>query len=71
MVLQVEDASTMGAIYIAMKAMYPDKPLPVAEEPQIIEPNAANHQLYAKNFPLFKQVYADLKKTMQVLDKIK
>jgi gluconokinase len=71
MVLQVEDASTMGAIYIAMKSLYPDKPLPVAEEPQIIEPNPANHQLYAKNFLLFKQVYHDLKKTMQVLDKIK
>lgn len=67
-VQQTEDASTMGAIYIAMQELYPDTQLPHLPDAQVIEPDAENHALYAKNFPLFKKVYENLKESMQVLN---
>jgi len=70
-VLQADDASTIGAIYLAMQALYTDKPLPVVSVEQVIEPNAANHEVYAKAFPLYKKLYDDLKDTMQLLQGLK
>jgi gluconokinase len=70
-VLQDEDASTIGAIYIAMGALFPNEPLPVANVQQVIEPNAANHKIHAKAFPLYKKLYEDLKDTMQLLQDLK
>jgi gluconokinase len=67
MALQVEDASTMGAIFLTMSAVYPDQPFPTADQPSIITPNAEKHELYNKTFPLFKKVYYDLKESMQQL----
>jgi gluconokinase len=67
-VQQTEDASAMGAIYIAMKELFPDTQLPHLPDAQVIEPDAESHALYAKTFPLFKKVYEDLKGSMQVLN---
>jgi gluconokinase len=69
-VLQVEDASAVGAIYLAMTALYPDQPHPAANEQQVVEPNEANHQVYKKAFPLYKKVYEDLKGSMQALHEL-
>jgi gluconokinase len=69
-VLQVEDASAVGAIYLAMTALYPDKPFPEAKEQRVVEPNSANHQVYKKAFPLYKKVYEDLKASMQALQEL-
>jgi gluconokinase len=67
-VQQTEDASAMGAIYIAMQELFPDTKLPHLPDAQVIEPNAESHAVYAKMFPLFKKVYEDLKESMQVLN---
>ncbi|MFD1258776.1 gluconokinase [Mucilaginibacter terrae] len=70
-VLQMEDASTIGAIYLAMETLYPDKPLPVAKEQKVVEPGKANHEVYTQAFPLYKKLYADLKGTMQLLQDLR
>lgn len=67
-VQQTEDASAMGAIYIAMRELFPDVELPHLPDAQVIEPDAESHAVYAKMFPLFKKVYEDLKGSMQVLN---
>jgi len=67
-VQQTEDASAMGAIYIAMQQLFPDTELPHLPDAQVIEPDAQSHAVYAKMFPLFKKVYEDLKGSMQVLN---
>jgi sugar (pentulose or hexulose) kinase len=35
-----------------------------------MEPNPANHQLYAKTFPIFKKLYADTKESMRLLNQL-
>lgn len=70
MILQPEDASAIGAIYLAMQALYPQQTLPQPGEPQLIYPNQANHILYAKNFPLFKQLYNNVKGTINQLNNL-
>jgi len=67
-VQQTEDASAMGAVYIAMQELFPDTQLPHLPDAQVIKPDAKSHAVYAKIFPLFKKVYEDLKGTMQVLN---
>lgn len=71
MVLQSEDASAMGAIFLAMQALYPDKKLPVIEKPVLIKPNIDNHKTYTQIFPLYKRLYEDLKASMQMLHQLK
>jgi gluconokinase len=71
MVLQSEDASAVGAIFLAMQALYPNIELPVIEKPVLIKPNSDNHATYAQLFPLYKQLYEDLKGTMQTLHELK
>ncbi|OKS86070.1 gluconokinase [Mucilaginibacter polytrichastri] len=71
MVLQLEDASAIGAIFLAINALWPAKALPVIEEPALITPNAENHKLYAQTFPLYKKLYEDLKGTMHLLHQLK
>lgn len=71
MVLQSEDASAMGAIFLAMQALYPDKQLPIIEKPVLIKPNTDNHQTYGQIFPFYKKLYEDLKGSMQMLHQLK
>ena len=71
MVLQSEDASAMGAIFLAMNALYPDKQLPIIEKPILINPNMENHKSYAQIFQLYKRLYEDLKVSMQMLHQLK
>jgi gluconokinase len=71
MILQSEDASAIGAIFLAIKALYPHQQLPVIEKPVLIKPNIDNHATYAQLFPLYKKLYDDLKATMQTLHELK
>lgn len=68
--LQLEDASAMGAIYLAMEAIYPKTALPQIANSKVIEPNREKHKHYAKTFRIFKQLYPDIKNAMHLLKPI-
>jgi gluconokinase len=70
-VQQVEDASTMGAIDLAVSALFPGKQLPVDANPLTINPNLDNYKIYAKSFSLYQRLYNDLKNSMQLLERLK
>jgi gluconokinase len=67
--VQTDDASAVGAAYLAMKSLGIIATYPVAQlnSLKMISPNAANTGIYSKNFSIFKQLYADLKDTMHQL----
>ncbi|MFC3560361.1 gluconokinase [Pedobacter jamesrossensis] len=68
LVLQ-EDASSVGAAYLAAKAVGLTKNYPSSENtvPKIIMPDLELHKTYQRNFLLFKQLYTNLKETMHQL----
>jgi gluconokinase len=68
--LQLEDASAIGAAYLALRELYPDNDLAAPTDFSVMEPNPANHQLYAKTFPIFKKLYADTKESMRLLNQV-
>jgi gluconokinase len=61
-----EDASAVGAAYLAAKAIGRSEvyPSPVQDESTVIEPNAENHLLYRKYFILYQKLYVNLKGLM-------
>ena len=65
-VVQPEDASAMGAVYLAMEAL--NLNLAGVQKPGFkkkgILPDEANHRIYNNMFSIFKKLYADLKDTM-------
>lgn len=67
-VLQLEDASAIGAIYLALKALFPDVTdyLPDQNNLLVITPNKNNHDLYAKSFAVYKKVYLNMKECMDL-----
>jgi gluconokinase len=69
-VLQPEDASAVGAVYLAMQVLCPEgyRQLSSVDGETIIEPDADNHKLYSRNFPLFKKLYQDLKGSMHLMN---
>ncbi|NQX42008.1 gluconokinase [Pedobacter steynii] len=69
--LQTEDASAVGAAYLAIKAMglHQDYPSYIKER-QRIEPNLKNHELYRKIFKIYQQLYPNLKESMCQLDRL-
>lgn len=69
-VLQSEDSSALGAIYLAARTLHPESydQLTKVEQQVIIEPNKTNHEVYSRMFPVFKKLYADLKDTMHLVD---
>ncbi|MCZ4221782.1 gluconokinase [Pedobacter rhodius] len=64
-----EDASAVGAAYLAAKAIGLTDNYPVSEnqKPELIKPDLKNHIRHQKNFLLFKQLYANLSVTMHQL----
>jgi gluconokinase len=68
--LQTEDASAVGAAYLAAKAIGLDQDYPSSsiKEKQTIEPNLGNHELYRKIFKIYQQLYPNLKESMRQLD---
>ena len=64
-ILQADDASAVGAAFIALKYLGSMKEYPSAtNDLKIFKPNPANTEVYAKNFVIYKELYQDLKETM-------
>jgi len=65
-VVQTEDASSVGAAFLAMKTLglIEDYPTSTYAGLKTIEPNLANSKIYSENFTIFKLLYSNLKKTM-------
>ena len=61
-----EDASAVGAAYLAAKTINLSKDYPAFANltPEVILPNRGNQMIYEKKFLIFKQVYANLSETM-------
>ena len=71
-IIQAEDASAVGAAFVALKNMewideYPDTPL---SNMKVFKPSTHNAEIYKKNFSIYKKLYRDLKETMHHLNKI-
>jgi len=64
-----EDASAVGAAYLAIKAMGISKDDVIAEQeaPTVILPNEANHQVYQGYFKIYQNLYQNLKGLMHEL----
>ncbi|NHA04215.1 gluconokinase [Mucilaginibacter sp. HC2] len=71
-VLQPEDASAVGAIYLAMQVLHPESygQLTHIDHQTVIEPNTQNHERYSKLFPMFKKLYRDLMDSMHRLHEL-
>jgi len=64
-ILQADDASAVGAAFIALKLIGAMKEYPDTSNGLVIyQPNPANRDIYDKNFTIYKQLYTDLKETM-------
>lgn len=65
-IIQSEDASAIGAAFMAMKntGLIKDYPTSSTSKEQVIKPIELNSAYYLKDFAIFKQLYWDLKKTM-------
>jgi len=68
--IQLEDASAIGAAYLAMQVLYPDADLAMPDDISVVEPIPANVWLYQKTFPIFKQLYSDTQSAMQRLNQL-
>jgi gluconokinase len=63
--LQADDASAVGAAFIALKIIGAIKDYPKASDDlTIYQPSPENREVYNRNFNIYKQLYADLKATM-------
>jgi len=69
-VLQSEDSSALGAIFLAARVLYPEsyETLTLVKQQDFIEPNIKNHEFYSRMFPVFKKLYSDLKDSMHLVD---
>jgi gluconokinase len=68
--LQSDDASAIGAIYLAMEALGVDIKEIMNNEAAdrvVIEPNVEAHATYSNIFPIYKKLYSDLKLSMHQL----
>ncbi len=68
-IVQQEDASAMGAIFLAVDALKLD--LKISQKPPVTEisliPHQPTHQAYNQGFFAFKTLYQNLKETMHLL----
>ena len=64
-ILQADDASAVGAAFIALKVIGAIKDYPkVSDDLIIYQSNPANRDIYNRTFSIYKQLYTDLKATM-------
>ncbi|MET3114334.1 gluconokinase [Pedobacter sp. CG_S7] len=70
--VQTDDASAVGAAFLAMKSLgiLEDYPIANLSELKIVVPNSSNTLVYSQNFNIFKKLYADLKDTMHQLHQL-
>jgi gluconokinase len=68
-IVQNDDASAVGAAFMAMKAneLITDYPNASIKGQQFFKPKPANIEIYQKNFSIYKRLYVDLKDTMHQL----
>lgn len=68
--VQTEDASAIGATYLAVKAIGLEEqyPSPQGTNKEVIKPDLKKHECYRKYFMVYKQLYKDLKQTMRLLN---
>ncbi|GAB3936151.1 gluconokinase [Mucilaginibacter myungsuensis] len=66
--LQQEDASAVGAAYLAMQATDSNADLPTPQDVHIVEPRKASTWVYSKTFPIFRQLYSATKAAMHQLN---
>ncbi|WP_295667587.1 gluconokinase [uncultured Mucilaginibacter sp.] len=66
-IVQSDDASAVGAAFIAMKAcrLSQNYPVPFLSEMRLVKPDPENSALYEKQFKIYRQLYHDLKTTMR------
>jgi len=71
-IVQSDDASAVGAAFIAMKAngLVSTYPASTLSDPQIVRPNQANAAVYTRNFDVYRRLYFDLKATMHKISGI-
>lgn len=72
LLVQSEDASAIGAAILASRELSAENSLEAAvlsREKQFILPDLYKHQHYKMLMPIFRKLYADLKDTMQLLNK--
>ena len=64
-IVQADDASAVGAAFIALKHLGVMKEYPsTAHDLKLYKPNPGNSEAYIKRFAIYKQLYKDLKDTM-------
>ena len=70
---QADDASAVGAIYLAMEALGLDfsKISEHAEDRVEIEPNMPNHEIYSRIFSVYQTLYRSLKQSMHLMHDLK
>jgi gluconokinase len=70
-ILQADDASAVGAAFMALKNIGSIKEYPfVTADLKIFKPQTQNTGLYSRNFTIYKQLYSDLKSTMHKVYKM-
>jgi len=64
--IQQDDASALGAIFLADEALGINKlgKRPKMDNEVMVSPNKSNNQVYIDRFSVFKKLYQDLKETM-------
>jgi gluconokinase len=64
--IQQDDASALGAIFLADEALGLNKlgKRPKMDNEVMVSPNKSNKQIYTDRFSIFKKLYQDLKETM-------
>jgi gluconokinase len=67
-----EDASAVGAAYLAMKAtgLSSGYPLPERKERSVIMPDKDNHALYQRYFDVYRKLYPQLRSLMHELKEL-
>lgn len=69
--VQTEDASAIGAAYLAVKAIGLTAEYPMsAGEKECIQPNPDHHKIYKQLFSVYKQLYPSLKDSMHQLENL-
>ena len=69
-IAQQEDASALGAIFLAMDALGIIRNQQAIDPETIINPDYNNREVYDINFQVFKTLYVDLKDTMHLMHDI-
>ncbi|WP_426667912.1 gluconokinase [Mucilaginibacter sp. McL0603] len=70
-ILQADDASAVGAAFMALKNIGVIKEYPsVTADLKVFKPQTQNTEVYSRNFTIYRQLYSDLKETMHKVYKM-